>query len=212
MQLLQPTDSPVHFFVPLPAGTVADSDELFGFYTYELRVAHRVGWSTAQGRFGRPLRVTGVQHPTPTLTAAVVRSQSGLEVSAPVANPVYQGQSLLPYPPVTQLWVLLYAQVHQADDADMRNLLLDNRQALIQADKWTYRFQPPRADTGTATWSQTEIDTMLELLGLSSDAPLSCLVVETLPGEQPVPNPVSSGLGYERFLRTSVLTAVPAQC
>jgi hypothetical protein len=212
MQLLQPTDSPVHFFVPLPAGTTADSDELFGFYTYELRVAHRVGWSTAQGRFGRPLRVTGVQHPTPALTAAVVRSQSGLEVSAPVANPVYQGQSLLPYPPVTQLWVLLYAQVHQADNADMRNLLLDNRQALIRADKWTYRLQPPRADTGTATWSQTEIDTMLELLGLSSDAPLSCLVVETLPGEQPVPNPVSSGLGYERFLRTSVLTAVPAQC
>jgi hypothetical protein len=212
MQLLQQTDSPVHFFVPLPPGTTADADELLGFYTYELRVGHHAGWSTAQGRFGRPLRVTGVQHPAPTLTAAVVRSQSGLEVSAPVANSVYQGESLLAYPPVTQLWVLLYTQVHQADDADMRNLLLDNRRAYTRVDRWTGKFQPPRADSGTATWSQAEIDSMLELLGLSPDAPLSCLVVETLPGEQPVADPVSSGLGYERFLRTSPLTAVPAQC
>jgi hypothetical protein len=212
MQLLQPTDSPVHFFVPLPPGTTADSPELFGLYTYELRAGHRIGWSTAQGRFGRPLRVTGVQHPAPTLSAAVLRSKSGIEVSAPVATPVFQGSSLLPYPPVTQLWVLLYAQVHQADDADMRNLLLDNRQAYTRADRWANRFQVPRADTGTATWSQTEIEKMLELLGLSRDTPLSCLVVETLPGEQPVSHPVGSGLGYERFLRTSPLTAVPAQC
>jgi hypothetical protein len=212
MQLLQPTDSPVHFFVPLPPGMTAYSPELFGFYTYELRAGHSVGWSTAQGRFGRPLRVTGVQHPAPTLSAAVLRSKSGIEVSAPVADPVFQGESLLPYPPVTQLWVLLYAQVHQADNADMRNLLLDNRRAYTRVQRWTRRFQAPRADTGTATWSETEIENMLGLLGLGPDTPLSCLVVETLPGEQPVSDPVGSGLGYERFLRTSPLTTVPAQC
>jgi hypothetical protein len=212
MQSLQPTNSPVHFFVPLPPGTTPDDPELFGFYTYELRVGHNIGWSTAQGRFGRPLRVTGVQHPAPTLSAAVLRSKSGIEVSAPVATPVFQGESLLPYPPVTQLWVLLYAQVHQADDKDMRNILLDNRRAYVWADRWKQRFQILRADSGTATWSEAEIQRVLSLLGLSPDTPLSCLVVETLPGEEPVAEPVSAGLGYERFLRTSPLTAIPAQC
>ncbi|HEY6315061.1 MAG TPA: hypothetical protein VIY52_30250 [Streptosporangiaceae bacterium] len=212
MQLLQPTSSPVHFYVPLPAGTTPDSAELFGFFTYELRVGHTIGWSTAQGRFGRPLRVTGVQHPAPALTVSVIRSKSGIEVSAPVADPVYQGESLLPYPPVTQLWVLLYTQVHQADDTDMRNLLLDSRQAYILIDRWKNRFAPLRADTGTATWSEGQLDQMLGLLGLSPDAALSCLVVETLPGEQPVADPVGAGLGYERFLRTSPLTAIPVQC
>lgn len=212
MQLLQPTDSPVHFYVPLPAGMTPDSAELFGFFTYELRIGHTIGWSTAQGRYGRPLRVTGVQHPAPTLTASVIRSQSGIEISAPVADPVYQGESLLPYPPVTQLWVLLYAQVYQADDTDMRNLLLDSRQAPILVDRWTNKFAPLRADTGTATWSAGELVKILGLLGLSPDAPLSCVVVETLPGGQPVTDPVSAGLGYERFLRTSPLTAIPVQC
>jgi hypothetical protein len=56
-----------HFLVPLPPGLNADSPELFGFFTYELRVGHAKIWSTAQGRFGRALRTTGVQHPPPTL-------------------------------------------------------------------------------------------------------------------------------------------------
>jgi len=212
MQLLQPTDSPVHFFVPLPPGTTADSPELFGFYTYELRVGHSVGWSTAQGRFGRPLRATGVQHPAPTLPVAVNRSKAGIEINAPVANPVFEGESLLAYPPVTQLWALLYAQVHQADDADMRNILLDNRRASTEARRWTFRAERAVAETGTATWSEAELEAVLSLLGLSPDTPLSCLVVETLPGSEPVADPVSSWLGYERFLRTSPLTAIPAQC
>jgi hypothetical protein len=127
-------------------------------------------------------------------------------------RPGVSGGSLLPYPPVTQLWVLLYAQVHQADDTDIRNLLLDSRQAYILVDRWTKRFAPLRADAGTATWSEAELDHILGLLGLSPDAPLSCVVVETLPGEQPVTDPVSAGLGYERFLRTSPLTAIPVQC
>ncbi|HMH91725.1 MAG TPA: hypothetical protein VK586_11665 [Streptosporangiaceae bacterium] len=200
-QLLQPTSSPVHFYVPLPAGMTPDSLELFGFFTYELRAGHAIGWSTARANT-----------PAPALTVSVNRSKSGIEVSAPVANPVYQGKSLLSYPPVTQLWVLLYTQVRQADDADMRNLLLDQRQAPILVDRWTSRLAPLRADTGTATWSESELGQMLRLLGLSPDAALSCLVVETLPGKQPVAAPVSAGLGYERFLRTSPLTAIPVQC
>jgi hypothetical protein len=73
--LEQATDSDRHYLLPLPPGLDPDDPELFGFWTYELRVGHagdphapgQKWWSTAQGRFGRPLRVNGVQHPAPTL-------------------------------------------------------------------------------------------------------------------------------------------------
>ncbi len=57
----------VHFLLPLPPGIAPDALDLFGFWTYEFRVGHAEKWSTAQGRFGRPLRVAGVQHPAPRL-------------------------------------------------------------------------------------------------------------------------------------------------
>ena len=72
-QLVASSTSPVHFLLPLPPGITADDPELFGFYSYELRVGHAgpIGdlrwWSTANGRFGSPLRVVGVQHPAPPL-------------------------------------------------------------------------------------------------------------------------------------------------
>ena len=45
--------TPVHYLLPLPPGLHSESPELFGFFTYELRVGHtdRI-WCTAQGRFG----------------------------------------------------------------------------------------------------------------------------------------------------------------
>jgi len=62
------------YMLPLPPGLHADSDELFGFFTYELRVGHKQElWSTAQGRYGRPLKVNGVQHPAPNLSCNVFR-------------------------------------------------------------------------------------------------------------------------------------------
>ena len=212
MQALLPTESLRHFLVPLPPGLTDTSDELFGFFTYELRAGHHTGWSTAQGRFGRPLRVTGVQHPNPPLPCAVTHSRAGLEVSAPFADPVEGGRSLRPYPPITELFVLLYAQVFQADGATMRNLLLAQRAAPSRAKRWGDHYQRPVADIGTATWSESELQEILGMLGLGPDTPLSCVVVETLPGDQPVPDPLGSGLGYERFLRTSALTAVPGLC
>jgi hypothetical protein len=212
MQVLLPTDSPRHFLVRLPGGLTPESPAMFGFFTYELRIGHAMGWSTAQGRFGRPLRVTGVQHPMPTLLCAVVRDRRGIEVSAPFADPTFEGQSLRPFPPVTQLWVLLYAQVHQADGADMRNVLLGHRQAVPQPQRWERKFDRLRVDAGTATWSNAEVEQLLELLALGSETPLSCLAVETLPGDQPIHDPVGEGLGYERFLRTSPLTPIPDVC
>jgi hypothetical protein len=75
MTRLEPSaDSPVHFLLPLPPGLDPDDPELFGFWTYELRIGHAGApgdlrwWSTANARFGSPLRVVGVQHPPPGLT------------------------------------------------------------------------------------------------------------------------------------------------
>ncbi|MBA2459750.1 MAG: hypothetical protein H0V43_12465 [Gemmatimonadales bacterium] len=221
MQLLLPTSSPVHFLLPLPPGLTPDSPELFGFFTYEFRLGHFGVWTTAQGFPGRALRVAGIQHAPPPLACAVTRTKTRLTVSAAFAEPIHDGRSLRPTPPVTDLWALLYARVHQADDADRRNILLGTR-----------RLDPPRrqkrsrgklnrvlgvdaakaAADGKADWSGAEITASLALLTLGPDAPLSCLVVETLPGEVPYPDPVAGQLGYERFLRTSPLTAVPAIC
>jgi hypothetical protein len=220
MQLLLPTTSPVHFVLPLPPGLAPEDPELFGFFTYEFRLGHFGMWTTAQGFPGRALRVAGIQHAPPPLVCGVTRTKGRLTVSAAFADPVRDGRSLRPTPPVTELWALLYARVHQADDADRRNILLASR-----------RLEPPKrsrplkgrrfgieggagllAADGRTDWSSAEITASLDLLTLGPDAPLSCLVVETLPGESPYPDPIGSDLGYERFLRTSPLTAVPAIC
>ncbi len=212
MQKLLPTDSPVHFLVPLPPGTTPDSPELFGFFTYEFRFGHVGFWTTAQGRFGRPLRATGVQHAAPELHCAVTRTRSGLEVSAAYADPVRDGRSLRPVQPVTGLWALLYAQVHQADRAEMRNILLDSRNLNLNLRR------RPRGDlfttstAATTAWTTSQIVAALAELTLGPDTPLSCLAVETLPGDSPWADPLGAQLGYERFLRTSTLVAVPALC
>lgn len=219
MQRMLPTSSPVHFLLPMPPGLTAESPELFGFFTYEFRTGHVVPWSTAQGRFGRPLRVTGIQHAPPPLTCAVTRTKARLTVSASFADPVVGGRSVQPNPPVTELWALLYARVVQADDADRRNILIGTRRLergrQRQVPGWgKTEFQPGRQRliAGTTAWSSAEVVAELNALTLGPDAPLSCLVVETLPGEQPYADPLGAQLGYERFLRTSPLASVPAIC
>jgi len=220
MQLLLPTNSPVHFLLPLPAGLGPEDAALFGFFAYELRLGHYGTWSTAQGFPGRALRVAGIQHAPPALACAVTRSTARLTVSAAFADPVRDGRSLRPSPPVTELWALLYTQVHQADDGDRRNLLLATRRLDPPKRGRTPKGRgdrnasdPARAlADGRGAWSSAEITASLDLLTLGPDAPLSCLVVETLPGESPLSDPVGQDLGYERFLRTSPLTAIPAIC
>lgn len=133
------TDSDLHYLLPLPPGLHANADEMFGFFTYEFRLGHymdlreeleekRMVWTTAQGRFGRPLRATGIQHPAPALTCAVQRDENKLWVSAPFAVAVFDGRNVTADPPRTQLWCLLYAQARQADNLDWRNILLDDKQ------------------------------------------------------------------------------------
>lgn len=128
-------DGDRHYLLPLPPGLHADADELFGLFTYEFRVGHfrhkdnlAMAWTTAQGRFGRRLKATGIQHPAPALTCAVNRNEKKLWVVAPYAVAVFDGRNVTADPPRTQLWCLLYAQVRQADNLDFRNILLDDRQ------------------------------------------------------------------------------------
>jgi hypothetical protein len=139
-------DSDRHYLLPLPPGLDANADEMFGFFTYEFRVGHfrnldtqQMVWCTAQGRFGRRLRATGIQHPAPTLTCTVNRDEQKLWVVAPYSVAVFNGKNVTADPPRTELWCLLYAQVRQADDKDFRNILLDDKQL-----DWRVQVQPER--------------------------------------------------------------------
>lgn len=191
-RLTQAGNSKVHFLAPLPPGMNADSPELFGFFTYELRVGHAHVWSTAQGRFGRPLRVTGVQHPAPTLFCTCDRTEAALTVEAPFAMAVLNGKNITHRPPRTELWALLYAQVRQADGKDFRNLLLDDRRLAVRR-QLTGRLELPGGSDlfgfenndaparGATSWTQAEVLAALASYGLPLDSPLSVLCVETLP-------------------------------
>ena len=224
----------VHFLLPLPPGLTEDSLELFGFWTYEFRVGHAQKWSTAQGRFGRPLRLAGIQHPSPRLTCTVWRNKVGVTVSAPYAVTLLDGQSALSAAfadPLTALWFMLYTQVTQTDGASHRNVLLGRQLAHV--------LTPPqpagaisslglnREPRGTTTFEQKTIESLLSLLGLPTTSPLSVLAVEVLPGPihrpadvpRVAPNvpavtedPLGRQLGLRRILRTSPLVAVPAIC
>jgi len=211
MQPLVPSDSPVHFMMPLPPGLPDNAPELLGFFTYEFRVGHNQGWSTAQGRFGAALRVTGVQHPAPPLTCMVFRNTMGIVASAPYANPVRDGRSVRRFPPATEIYVMIYAQVYQSDNLDFRNVLLSHKQARFR-EKPLENQAVPNAFYADATWSAAEIRLMLAGLTLDPETPIGCLAVETLPGGQPISDPLGANLGQERLLRTSPLVPVPEIC
>ncbi len=189
-QLIPATDSQRHFLVPLPPGLHPESPELFGFFTYEFRVGHRDGWSTAQGRFGRALSYQGVQHPYPQLIASPDRDENRIRVSAPHAEAVFDGRRLTARPVRTQMWALLYAQVRMADDSDNRNILLNDRlmrpvpeNILVPAGA-AFPLTATTNDApkqSVAAWTNAEISTLLKNYGLSADSELSVLCVEMMP-------------------------------
>jgi hypothetical protein len=217
MQPLIPSSSPRHFLLPLPDGLDAGSPELFGFFTYELRVGHARPWSTAQGRFGRPLRVTGVQHPAPTLGCLVNHIPTGIQVQTAFATPVLgnghraNGPDNFPVPQ-TQLWALLYTQVMQADGATHRNVLLDRRSLAPLPNKRDRDVFAARDIAARTQWTESEVQALLHALCLAPDAPLSVLAVELLQEVQPPDDPLGINLGRMRILRTSPLVPVPAVC
>jgi hypothetical protein len=210
MQQILPTDSPRHFLVPLPPGLNSRSRELFGFFVYELRVGHLKGWSTAQARFGPALRVTGVQHPAPVLLCQAFRTPQHVLASASFATPVFNGRSMRPWIPATELWVVLYAQVTQADGKDHRNILLGRKRGW--QDEKEQEMGVGADLHASVAWSQGEIEAALEAYALPPDTPLSALAIELLPELKRVLDPLGSNLGQVRILRTSPLTKVPAVC
>jgi hypothetical protein len=209
MQPLVRSSSPRHFMLPLPTGLAVDAAELFGLFVYEFRVGHQKTWSTAQGRFGPPLRVAGVQHPAPTLLCVVSSAPATVSISAPYATPVFAGRNLLPPSPRTQLWALLYTQVTQADGASRRNVLL-GRLRLTQKERLHESLLS--VTVAGVSWSRGGIEAILEALGLPADSPLSVIVVETLGDIGNLADPMGGDLGHVRILRASPLTAIPGIC
>ncbi len=148
-------DSDKHYLLPIPPGLHSESDELFGFFTYEFRVGHANIWSTAQGRFGRVLRATGIQHPAPTLTCICNRDEEKLYVTAPYAVAVHDGKNVTSNPPRTTLWALLYAQVKQADNKDFRNVLLNEKKL-----DWRVRVEHKKGVRWIEKYDDKEINTL----------------------------------------------------
>jgi hypothetical protein len=174
-------------------------------------VGHAEGWSTAQARYGLCQRVTGVQHPAPTLTCSLARTHDYIHVSAPHALPVADGRALQPEVPASELWALLYVQLKMADGGDVRNVLIGRTRLRLE--------QPRRGQAASAAahasgyWDQTEIDRWLTSLALPQGLPLSAVAVELLPEPQsPFADPLGKDLGEVRVLRVSPLTPVPAIC
>jgi hypothetical protein len=188
-QLLPATESKRHFLVPLPPGLHPESSELFGFFTYEFRIGHAEGWSTAQGRFGRAFESQGVQHPAPQLYCSPDRNEQRLRVSASHSVAVFDGRNVTSRPVRTQLWALLYAQVRMADNSDNRNVLLNDRlmrpaPERIFDDAGNVIFSSENSDApkrAIAEWDNAEVSAMLKNHGLPGDSNLSVLCVEMMP-------------------------------
>jgi hypothetical protein len=194
-----------HFIVPLPPGVAPDAPELFGFWTYELRIGHKAIWSTAQARFGRPLAVNGVQHPAPGLQCSAFRFREAdtgprrIVVTAPHATAVFADKRLTDpagaNDPRTRIWVLLYAQVVQADGASRRNVLVARAPAIPTLDAVNGKLIPPatRDVMSVAQFDELGVEHKLADLALSADAPLSVIAIELLPSDHLVQQTVTLG-------------------
>lgn len=219
MQRLEPSaNSDRHFLLPLPPNTDPGSPELFSFYTYEIRAGHDRGpitdplWLAAQGCFGEPLVLEGVQHPVPELTCSVIAEPDGaIRARAPYASPYVGLRRVLPNPPNTEIWIVLYARVVQADASTKRNIQIDLRRLRIprgQRVKDTALFVE-----GETRWSGTEVREALQLAGLPEATPISALAVELLPEPNGTfQDPLGGDLGQVRILRTSPLSSVERDC
>lgn len=196
-----------HYILPWPKGLHGESNELFGFFTYEMAVGHTEKiWSTAEGRYGLPAGVNGVQHPAPPLKCLVNQTSDGITATAQYATAVFNGKDVTSKPPKTEIWCMLYAQARQADGTTNRNILLDDRKMeymnpavrskinlrleefISNHSKYTdikkangLRVNLDAPPTGTVFWEKAEINGLLDQYNLSHDSGLSVLAVEMMP-------------------------------
>jgi len=213
-------ESPGVYSIPLPPDLHESSPELFGFFIYEIRLGHNASrWSTAQGRFGPPLRIAGVQHPAPPLVCQTARGTDGVHVQAPFAAAVVNGSTFRSR--ATGLWALLYARVRQVDGSAYRNVLID-RVRLVETPA---AIRPPlfadRVIFGQGVFGIDAITRDLQQLGLPKDQALTVLAAEVFVNDGARPHagvpvagldPLGERLGHVRILRVSPLVSVPDAC
>jgi hypothetical protein len=206
-ELTAAAGDPRTFLLPLPPDVPPGDPRLFGIWTYELRFGHVRPWSTAHGRFGRPLRATGVQHPAPPLTCAaswrVVEVPLPFGPGAAAALPARPpGRAAGPPAGVAEI-VIDHFLVATAPYATP---VLDGRRVgdgfprtelgfllyaqARQADGSGYRnvllahrgaarvVSQDRVDYGEATFEQADVTAALGGLGLPDDVQVSVLAVE----------------------------------
>ena len=208
MQRLLPTNSPRHFLLPLPPGVEQTSLDLLGFFVYESK---SVASSAGRPRVGESARrsaspVCSIPHRRSVAkpfgrSAALLRRRHMRSQCTTVAHCCRHAG--------TNIWVLLYAQVTQADGEDHRNILLSRRPAPFRRKHDRARPSVPRGD---ARWSQSEIEAALASLGLPKSSALSVLAVEILPEINVAPDPLGGDLESTRVLRSSRLVPVPPVC
>jgi hypothetical protein len=233
---LSPSGRALHYLVPLPDSLPPSALELFGFWTIELRVGHTL-WSTAQARYGRPLRVSGVQFPVPPLAVSVDRelapAMPAIVAVANLAQAVFNGVSLTnPLNPQTEIWFLLYAQVQRVDGQAWRNILLEK----VPGTPLTGLGGTPVGSASDqnkqipvkGVFAQKDVEAWLQRWRLPANTPTSVLAVELFNVEANVirgdffarppkeaiaqQDPLGSQLGARRILRVSPLTRVRAVC
>ena len=117
MQRLEPSPtSKRHFLLPLPPNTDPGSPELFSFYTYEIRggARPRAGEQSAlvdrAGAVRRAAGARGRATPRTRLDCSVIAEPTGVIRAAPYATPYVGLRRVLPQPPNTEIWIVLYAR------------------------------------------------------------------------------------------------------
>ncbi len=137
-----------------------------------------------------------------------VRTTQGIIARATHARPVDRGRSVRRFSPTTPTFVML---LHQSDSADFRNVLFGNE--LAQFRRKPLKIQDtPDALYVDASWSTSEISTVLESMTLHPDTSLSCLALEILPWGSPIQDPLGTGPDQEHIFRMSPLVLVSAIC
>jgi hypothetical protein len=156
----------------------------------------------------------GVQHPAPPLPINFERDKAAdkLYVSSEFARAVKNGEVLTANPPNTQIWVVAYARVQQADGKGWRNIQL-GRQRALPPKRSNFRSHKPADISARADWSGAEMRDLLSQWGLPPKTPMGFLAVELLPE----PNgrfgdPLGGDLGQVRILRSSRLISTGDTC